>query len=66
MSRTDLSDRELKVFRYISEGKRYKEIGGILGISETSVQTYVYRGCIKLGAETTGSAIAMLVRGGKI
>ena len=47
-----LSDREFKVMVMIAEGKRLKEIGSALFISEKTVSSYRYRVLDKLGLKS--------------
>lgn len=57
MSREEpLSNCEQKVMDYICEGHQQKEISGIMGITLSTVHTYVQRARLKLGARTVPEA----------
>jgi DNA-binding CsgD family transcriptional regulator len=66
VKRTELTNREHETFKYMSEGKRTKDIAAIMGLSPKTVETHIYRGLNRLGAETPPHAIALLVRAGKL
>lgn len=64
---TGFTGREVEVLGWVSEGKRDKEIGMILGISERTVHQHLRNLFAKLGAETrTGALNAALTRVGKL
>ncbi|TNF32107.1 MAG: response regulator transcription factor [Deltaproteobacteria bacterium] len=48
-----LSEREIEVVRFLSEGLRATEIAASLGLSASTVNTYVQRIRVKLGVRTT-------------
>ena len=54
-----LTQREQEVWRWLRDGKRNREIGIILGISERTVEKHVERVLAKLGVETRAAAIAL-------
>lgn len=45
-----LSEQEQQVLELVRQGKTYREVAGLLEISESSVKTYMNRVCGKLGA----------------
>jgi LuxR family quorum sensing-dependent transcriptional regulator len=62
----DLTSRELDTFKYMAEGKRCRDIAAITGLSPKTVETHIYRGLKRLGAESPCHAVAMLIKAGKI
>ncbi|MCA9839689.1 MAG: response regulator transcription factor [Trueperaceae bacterium] len=52
-----LTDREKDVVRFIAQGCTYKEIAGLLGISEKTVATYRERAAEKLGVKTRAELV---------
>lgn len=52
-----LTSRELEVVKAIAEGRTYKEIAAILGISEKTVATYRERAAEKLGLKTRADLV---------
>lgn len=59
-----LSNREMDVLYWITQGKSNSSIGKILGISSQTVDTYVRRIFAKLGvADRTGAAVEAMQRG---
>lgn len=42
LEKFDLTDREIKIIKYIADGKSYKEIGEMIFISEGTVRNAVY------------------------
>jgi len=56
-----LSDREIEVLGLVSQGKTFKEIGGILLISQKTVSTYRSRILIKLHLRNTVELIRYAV-----
>ena len=54
-----LTAKEMDVLQWVCQGKRNKEIGAILGISEFTARNHVEKILKKLGAENRGSAAAM-------
>jgi LuxR family quorum sensing-dependent transcriptional regulator len=59
-----LTPRELQCIRWVVAGKTDWEIGGILGVSQTTVKTHVDEARRKLGARTRSQAAARLVQFG--
>ena len=57
-----LSPRELVVLRYLSHGEDAATIGRSLGLSETSVRTYLARAQKKLKAKSQQHAVATAMR----
>ena len=57
-----LSPRELAVLRHLSHGEDAATIGRLLGLSETTVRTYVARAQKKLKAQNQPHAIANAMR----
>ena len=57
-----LSPRELVVLRHLSHGEDAATIGTLLGLSETSVRTYLKRAQKKLKAQNQPHAIAIAMR----
>ena len=52
-----LTKRELEVVRHIAQGRTYKEIASVLGISEKTVATYRERAAEKLGLKTRADLV---------
>ena len=52
-----LTSRELEVVKAIAEGRTYKEIATLLGISEKTVATYRERSAQKLGLKTRADLV---------
>jgi DNA-binding NarL/FixJ family response regulator len=65
--KSPLSLREQEVWRLISEGKRNKDIAGLMDVGETTVETYRRRLMTKLGCGSTADLIrkALLNRIGR-
>lgn len=61
-----LTDREIDVLRHIAKGKRNREIGEQLFISEETVKVHVKHIMEKLGASDRTQAVAIAVRRGII
>lgn len=55
-----LSEQEQQVLELVRQGKTYREIAGILEISESSVKTYMARICGKLGAPNKRALLSLL------
>lgn len=55
-----LSEQEQQVLDQVRRGKTYREIAGFLGISESSVKTYMARICGKLGAPNKRALLSLL------
>ncbi|MFH1691520.1 MAG: response regulator transcription factor [Candidatus Omnitrophota bacterium] len=59
---SDLSERELEVFRLVAEGKTAKEIGEILFISARTVENYKNNILKKLGLHKTSDLIKYAIQ----
>lgn len=55
-----LSEQEQQVLELVRSGKTYREIAGMLAISESSVKTYMTRICGKLGATNKRALLRLL------
>jgi len=66
MAHPELSKRERQVLEYIANGRRNKEIGQILYISEHTVKTHVKSILTKLDAIGRTEAIAVGIKRGLI
>jgi len=66
LSDEPLSERELTVLARVAEGRRNREIGELLGISEETVKGHVKHIVEKLGAHDRTQAVAIAVRRGII
>lgn len=64
--RPSLSPRELECVLWVSRGKSSGDIGGILGLSPRTVDSYLEKVCAKLHVRTRIEAIAVAVRIGLI
>jgi DNA-binding CsgD family transcriptional regulator len=64
--RTDLTDKEREVFKYLAEGKLDSDIASIQGVTVETVRHRVFTGVLRMGAETRCHAIAMLIKKGSI
>lgn len=60
----DLSARELEVLRLVGRGESNKRIARGLGLTESSVKTYLRRSFEKLGCSTRAAAAAAMARKG--
>lgn len=60
--KTPLSPREIAVLRHLSHGNDAVAIGATLGISPTTVRTFLRRAQQKLEAKSQAHAVAMAVR----
>ncbi len=60
--RETLSPREVQVLERIARGKRVKEVAADLGVSVTTVQTYLRRIYEKLQVNSQGGAVAKFLR----
>ena len=56
-----LSPREAVVLRNLSHGEGAATIGSLLGLSETSVRTYLARAQKKLNAKSQPHAVAIAI-----
>jgi DNA-binding NarL/FixJ family response regulator len=64
MGQGGLSPREIEVLQLIAQGKRNKEIGDSLGITQETVQTHIKRVFVKLNVnDRTAAVTAALARG---
>jgi len=61
-SNASLSKREVEVLELISLGKRVKEVAVELGVSDTTVQTYLRRIYEKLQVHSQAEAVAKFLR----
>ena len=61
-----LSDREVEILTQLAEGKRNREIGACLGISEGTVKSHVRHILEKLGAKDRTEALSIAIRRGII
>jgi DNA-binding NarL/FixJ family response regulator len=61
-----LTPREIEVLQQVSTGRRNREIGEVLGISEVTVKAHVKRIMDKLRARDRTEAIAIAIRRGII
>jgi DNA-binding CsgD family transcriptional regulator len=55
-----LSEQEQQVLELVRQGKTYREAAGLLGISESSIKTYMTRICGKLGATNKRALLSTL------
>lgn len=60
--RQTLSEREIEVLEGIARGKRIKEVAASLGLSTTTVQTYLRRIYEKLQVHSQAEAVAKFLR----
>ena len=56
-----LSRREMECLKFTARGLVPKQIGGVLGISDSAVRMHLRSSCHKLGCASTDQAIAKLV-----
>ena len=61
-----LSQRELECLIWVTRGKSSGDIGGILGLSPRTVDSYLEKVCSKLRVRTRIEAVAVAVRAGVI
>ena len=59
-----ISPREVEVLQLIAQGKRNKEIGEILGITQETVQTHIKRLFVKLNVNDRTAAVTVALRRG--
>lgn len=62
VSRSILSERELQVIRYYSQGYNGKQIADILGLSNKTVDVHCYNARLKMNCATYGHLIAECLR----
>ena len=61
-----LTPREVEILHVVAEGKRNKEIGAALSISEETVVTHLKNIFTKMGVNDRTAAVAVAVRRGII
>lgn len=61
-----LSAREHECLLWASRGKSSSDIGGILGLSPRTIDSYLEKACAKLRVRTRVEAVAAAVREGVI
>ena len=61
-----LTSRQLQMLRMLAKGKRYKQIGAHLGISESTVRSHVHDTYKRLGVGDRAQAVLLAVRRGWI
>jgi len=61
-ARESLTDREVQVMQRIAQGNRIKEVALALGVSPTTVQTYVRRIYEKLQVRSQAEAVAKFLK----
>jgi len=66
LDKDQLSARERDVLRLLAEGKRTKEIAGVLGVSAKTVETYRSRLMIKLGIDNVPGLVRFAIRAGLV
>ena len=66
LDKDQLSARERDVLRLLAEGKRTKEIAGLLGVSAKTVETYRSRLMIKLGIDNVPGLVRFAIRAGLV
>jgi len=66
MQKVTLSPRELQVLVFLSAGYSQRETGNQLGISASSVATYVQRAQVKLSARSPIDAVVRALNSGLI
>ena len=59
-----LTDREIQVLNYVADGKTNKQIGYIIGVTESTVKSQVGSILRKLGANDRAHAVALAMRKG--
>jgi DNA-binding NarL/FixJ family response regulator len=59
---SELSSREVEVLRLIGRGKSNKEVGGVLGIAESTVKAHLTNIFTKLGAADRTQAITIAMK----
>jgi DNA-binding NarL/FixJ family response regulator len=66
VSRIQLTGREFKILRLITEGKANKEIADTLGISDATVKTHITNLLSKLHVSSRTEAIAVAIKRGLV
>ena len=66
VSRVQLTGREFRVLRLITEGKANKEIADTLGISDATVKTHITKLLSKLHVSSRTEAIAVAIKRGLV
>jgi DNA-binding CsgD family transcriptional regulator len=66
LPRVDITERQIQVLHWMSEGKRFTEIAAILNITPRTVAFHLYRAMDRLNCVTDVQAIAVAVRAGLI
>ena len=61
-----LSEREIEVLKRVAEGKRNRDIGEALSISEETVKVHIRNILGKLGARDRTQAVTIAIRRGMI
>ncbi len=54
---SELADRELEILSLVAKGFNFQEIGRLLGISNNTVKTHIYRIYRKLSVHSRGEAV---------
>jgi DNA-binding NarL/FixJ family response regulator len=62
LTQASLTPREVEVLKLMAAGKRNKEIGGVLGISETTIQGHVKSILAKLNVHDRTEAVTQAIR----
>jgi two-component system NarL family response regulator len=62
LTQPSLTPREVEVLKLMAAGKRNKEIGGVLGISETTIQGHVKSILAKLNVHDRTEAVTQAIR----
>lgn len=66
MSLQQLTAAELKVFDFVTEGRRNKQIAHALGISERTVKAHRRAVMDKLGVTSVAQLVVVAMRAGRI
>ncbi len=61
-----LTPREIEILEFLSQGYAYKMANDKLGITEQTVKNHLLTIKLKLGAENTTHAVAIVLRAGII
>lgn len=62
----ELTQRQREVLQLLAEGKSAKEIGGILGISQRTVETHKYKMMDDLGVKTSAQLVQYAIKHGLV